>query len=286
VKLGDSVRRIVIEESGVRGVAYLPGTRSNGHVVVLPGSGGGIPEGYARKLCSYGLAAMALAYFRAEGLPDALEEIPVETVADGVSLFSTKFADGDRVSIMGSSKGAELALLAASLVPDLFASVVGVAPQSVVWYGLGTAQRSSWTWQGESVPFLESRRLPIETDAGMRCDVGYDFSLYTEEEIEAATIKVERIDRPILLLSGDDDHMCPAALMADRIARRSKELAPAVTVESRVYAGAGHAFLHSEFFSNARDDGRPLFDFGGSPQADAVARDDGWLRISEFLGTR
>lgn len=91
---------------------------SAGSVIVLSGSGGGIPEGYARKLCDYRLTAFALAYFGVAGLPESLEEIPVETIERGVGWFRSQLANTSGVGLMGTSKGAELALLAASLLPE------------------------------------------------------------------------------------------------------------------------------------------------------------------------
>jgi dienelactone hydrolase len=276
--------RVPIDDQGVHGVVFVP-EESRGFVVVLSGSGGGVPEGYARRLAGYGLTSFALAYFGVDGLPTSLEEVPVETIEQGITAFRSRLSIAGRVGIMGSSKGAELALLATSLLPDEIGPTVAVAPSNVSWYGLGqSGHRSSWTWRGDPVPYLPTKltSYPTRTDVGLRIDRYYDLSRYTQDEIEAATIPVELITTPILLLSGADDHMWPSALMARLVARRLEENTK-VEVTDVVYPDAGHAFLHREFFANRDVNGRPIWDFGGSAEADAAAATDAWSRIVSFL---
>lgn len=280
------MERISVSEGTTKGVVFVPDLPSDRLVVVLPGSGGGIPDGYAQRLAERGLIAFALAYFGVEGLPSALEEVPVEIVEGGISLCRSRFGNDGRVGILGSSKGAELALLVASRLPEAIDSVVGVAPSSVVWYGLGgSGLRSSWSWQGQPVPFLPLKlgAHPSHSAEGMRVDHCYELSGYRQSEIDAATIEVERCGGPILLLSGSDDHMSPSATMAELMEKRVRDRAPDVRLENIVYPGAGHAFLHREFFSNADDMGKPIWDFGGTADADEEAARDAWPRITSFL---
>jgi dienelactone hydrolase len=119
----------------------------------------------------------------------------------------------------------------------------------------------------------------------MRIDGCYDLGLHDATAIEAATIDVERCGGRILLLSGSDDHMCPSAAMAERIVRRLEHRDLEHIVESVVYPGAGHAFLHREFYANRNEDGRAIWDFGGSSAADVAAAEDAWQRIVSFLGS-
>ena len=52
---------------------------------------------------------------------------------------------------------------------------------------------------------------------------------------EAATIPVERIDGPVLLISGGDDAMWPSALMAGKVAARLAAHHHPYPVENLVY---------------------------------------------------
>jgi pimeloyl-ACP methyl ester carboxylesterase len=105
---------------------------------------------------------LAAAYFGVEPLPSVLCEIPVETVAAaGEWLRRRPEVRCGRVGLVGGSKGAELALLAATAYPDLFGPVVAIAPSCVTWFGVdltrGVADasaRSSWTLGDQPVSFV------------------------------------------------------------------------------------------------------------------------------------
>jgi dienelactone hydrolase len=120
-------------------------------VVVLGGSSGGIPTQLAVALAERGFACFGLGYFGVAGLKPALAEIPVELVERAVDwLARNPRVSPGGVCLFGVSKGAELALLAASLLPDKVRAVVAVVPSSVVFAGVDFTggdgmSRSSWT---------------------------------------------------------------------------------------------------------------------------------------------
>jgi dienelactone hydrolase len=62
--------------------------------------------------------------------------------------------DSKRIAIFGGSKGAELALLAASRNPAIRA-VVAIAPSSVIYQSItgGKQESSSWTAGGKELPY-------------------------------------------------------------------------------------------------------------------------------------
>lgn len=60
---------------------------------------------------------------------------------------------GDRTGIVGASRGGELALLAASLFPEVKA-VVGYTPSGIIWEGIGDDGAPAWTYRGEAFPYL------------------------------------------------------------------------------------------------------------------------------------
>ena len=105
------------------GDLYLPvGSPAKLGVLVLGGAEGGVPSG-AKFLASKGYAALALAYFGAPGLPETLEQIPLEYLDRALAwLDASPGVPRGGVVIQGGSKGAELALLLASRHAD----VIGV----------------------------------------------------------------------------------------------------------------------------------------------------------------
>jgi hypothetical protein len=211
------------------GVVLEPNGGSDSFAVVLAGAMGGIPEPLARRVAACGITAFALGYFGGPGLPSALVEIPLELTEAGIEFFRDRYASGRHVGLVGTYKGAELALLLASQLPDAIGPTVAIAPSCVAWYGvdindLSSMRRSSWTRGGAPWPFLPlpEGRMPAFTDQGMRTDVCYDLSSYQAETVDAPRIPIEQARGPILVLSGDDDHQWPAASMAGELTERMK----------------------------------------------------------------
>jgi hypothetical protein len=101
-------------------------------VVLVGGSGGGQPlEAEAAQLAMHGFTTLSLAYYNQPGLTRELLDIPVETVERAVAwLRSLPTVDADRIAIVGHSGGCELALLAASLIPEVKAVVARAALSS------------------------------------------------------------------------------------------------------------------------------------------------------------
>ena len=76
--VAEGVRQIKVEGK-LHGVLFLPNTQErHPGVLVVGGSEGGMPAHKAAWLASRGYVALALAYFRYDGLPGQLEGIPLE----------------------------------------------------------------------------------------------------------------------------------------------------------------------------------------------------------------
>ena len=128
-------------------------------VLLLGGSEGGLGPGTTRMgkaLAADGFDVLHVAYFGAPDQPAKLVDVPLETFDQGLAWLRTRpEVDGERIGIVGGSKGAEAALLYASRTPLIKAVVVGM-PSSVVWPGINYAEtmQPSWTVGGKAVPFL------------------------------------------------------------------------------------------------------------------------------------
>jgi hypothetical protein len=159
-----------VREGSVVGALATPrGLAGAPAVMVLPGSGGGIPSPFAVELASEGFTALVLAYFGIEPLPAELIEVPVELLSDGIDWLRAKgLVPSSRIGIVGQSKGSEYALVAASLLRQEVA-VVAYVPSSVAWSGItrwdpSREFKGSWTWRGAALPFLQYHITP-EFDA-------------------------------------------------------------------------------------------------------------------------
>ena len=129
-------------------------------IVLLGGWGDGPSPLTAALLADEGYAVLNLGYHHWEGTPERLVGIPVETIGDAIDWIERdERFDGRRVVIYGTSKGAELALLAASHDQRIKA-VAAWAPSSVAFSGIDLRDPtpgSSWTFTGQPVPHAESR---------------------------------------------------------------------------------------------------------------------------------
>jgi pimeloyl-ACP methyl ester carboxylesterase len=266
---------VEIREAGVVGTFAVPdGPGPHPAVVALSGSGGGVPSWWGNLLAPHGIAVLAAAYFGIESLPSTVCEIPVETVeAAGEWLRRRPEVRGGRVGLVGGSKGAELALLAAATFPDLFGPVAAIAPQSVAWFGFDptgqdttVSTRSSWTVDGHPVPFV--RPVPgVEferTELGLRSVGIYAAALEQDDAVAAAAIPVERAAGPLLLLSGGQDAACPSTLMAHAIHERMTAHGRSADVRHLDFPECGHVVVRP--WPSGQAPPMP-YDNGGTPDA-------------------
>lgn len=108
-----------------------------------------------------GLTTLALAYVMEKGLPDCFYHVPIDLLeAAAKRLHDMGY---EKVGLWGISKGAELALTAGSLLPNLVNAVVAVAPMSVVCKAF-PRRRASLSCR-EAVGASTGRKSPITSSA-------------------------------------------------------------------------------------------------------------------------
>lgn len=230
--------------AGQRFVASLhlpPGPGPFPGVVLAGGSSGGIEwqEMMGARLAREGYAALALAYFGMEGLPKSLELIPLEYFQESIAWFRKQpQVDAGRIAFSGISKGGELALLIAAHEPSIRA-VVAWVPGSAVFQSIapGYPRTSSWSLGGEPLPFVPY--MPIASREDPLAEM-YRRSLEQKEAFERAAIPVERIQGPVLLLSGKQDNIWPSSQMSEQVVERLRAKGFAHPAEHVAYEDAGH----------------------------------------------
>ena len=121
-------------------------------VLVLSGSSGAVEADRARLLAAHGAAALALQWFGGPGQQPGPYEVPLEAFVEGLDRLA---GECDRLAVLGTSFGAEAALLVAALDARVRA-VVAVAPSPVVWAGVDAdgRQTSHWTHRGRPLDFV------------------------------------------------------------------------------------------------------------------------------------
>src|SRR5579872_2883547 len=216
-----------------------PGTAEAGPrpaVIVLNGSGGGLDLDKAALLSRHGFATLALAYFGVPPLPAWLHQIPLDYIEAALAwLAAQPEINAERIGVLGVSRGAELALLSVSRLSQIRA-VVAYSPSSVAWDSGGRDKQSgqsiaAWTWRGEPIPFvpmpltgfkLRSAFLVLALRRPIVFRNMFRAGLRASAAVDRAAIPVENARGPILLISGGDDHVWPAAAMCEAIEERLK----------------------------------------------------------------
>ena len=263
--------------------------------MLLSGSGGGLSEAQAALHASRGYAALALAYFRAGDLPENLIRIPLEYFERAIAWLEARpEVDANRLAVGGTSRGGELCLLLASRYPQ-FKAVVARVPSAVVYGGIGGEDghlQPSWTYRGEGIPFVPSRpgSLPDYNAAG---DEGYALtpiylkSLEDRERVRQAAIPVERINGPVLAISGKEDAMWPSSVYSDMVMERLAEHLHPYPDEHIACEGTGHSVGQPWWPTTVNKGLHPVskivFAYGGNPKQSANAQADAWTRTIAFL---
>ena len=290
-------------EAGRVGRLFIPpGRGPHPVVIVLSGSGGGFDLDKAAALSRHGFATLALAYFGIPPLPAWLHRIPLDYFDTALAwLASHPELDTERIGALGVSRGAELALLLGTKFPQIRA-FVAYAPSSLVWAAGGRDKATgeiipSWTWRGEPVPFAPLPLRGFMLRSALPVAVArrpvmfrnlFRAGLRNRDGVARAAIPVEQIRGPILLISGGDDHVWPAAEMCETMLARLTDHRFPHSVEYRNYPRAGHMLRYPYLPTTARQSrNRHLrnvrFSFGGSAPTDAEANADSWRRAIAFL---
>ncbi|WP_394348630.1 acyl-CoA thioester hydrolase/BAAT C-terminal domain-containing protein [Halovivax sp.] len=97
-----------------------------------------------------------------------------------------------------------------------------------------------------------------------------------------AEIPVERIDGPVLFVTGGEDAIWPAPALAGVAIDRLEAHDHPWSYENRIYPDAGHAIRIPYRFDES-DDRTAEHRLGGTLEANALASADAWLRTLEYL---
>lgn len=284
--------------------AVLPGGGRRPALILLGGSeGGSLITRDAAVWASRGYAVLALPYYSPPGwgpngatppelpaLPPAFAEIPLERLeAAREWLARQPEADATRVGVMGTSKGAEFALLAATRMPWIRA-VVAIVPTDVVWEGWGpgiaAGTRSSFAWRGEPLPFVpyldfDKEFAGFATGGEVRIRRPQDKGRAAHPgRVPAARIPVERIAAPVLVAGAHDDQVWDSGGMAQAIADARQQAAlPTVAL---VFKDAGHALGGAGLSPTTQYNAGPM-KMGGTPEATARAQAETFAATVAFL---
>jgi dienelactone hydrolase len=297
--LSADVDRIDVNESGLVGTFFAPNmsTPSPG-IMIIGGADGNLREDLAGLLASHGYATLAIAYFGREGLPDEPLNVPLEYFGKAIEWMKSNDAvDSDKIGIVGWSKGGEGALLVGSTYPDIKA-VVSLAGSGVVFQAIANDYhviKSPWSYNGKDVPYIRFTETPLfilqmiitEISGGpLSLNSMFTDSLKNRTAMDHAKIDLDKINGPVMIVSGDDDEFWPSEQLSQIASKGRKGNNYSSHDRYMVYSGAGHNLG----IPNLPTTGDCLImpanlslHLGGAPSKDARARADSWQRMLQFL---
>jgi dienelactone hydrolase len=298
--MSPNVKISEVRDAGFTATLYEPrGNERRAAIVLLSGSQGGrmqpivYPGGYA----SRGYVVMSLAFFKDDGVPASLSNVPLEYFEKALTwLRARPNVDSMRVGLQGGSKGAETALLVAATYPRLVRAVAATVPGSVVWNGCCDSISSlgpSFTLGGKPLPHmphqvtLASQLTAISQAGPVRLAPLFMHRLADSAAVARAAIPVERIQGAILLVSAKDDGLWPSSYMSEQIMARLRAHNFHYPYKHLAYEGAGH-FISRPYISVVTPEGAdPVTgrrnDSGGTPLATQRAREQSWIALLAFF---
>ena len=308
------MKKVNVHENGLIGTLYDPeASEKKPGLILLSGSDGGtpganaIPETFIEALSNNGFIVLGLAYFGVDGLPENLENIPLEYFEKALYwLRDNPNVRSNSVGIIGQSRGAELALLLGSTFPNQIHSIVASAPCSMVCGGFPHPNRPAWIYQNKPIiPYLsglssDDRNLTEIEDLRISCEghrIPYHVNTQDDPYIIAdlfaarnaksganlAAIPVEKIKCPVLLLSGDQDDIWPANTYCESIMNRIEKHKSHFMITHIKYPNAGHGIIASYQDSIFHPKGHFWCRLGGTAQGNTLANKNSWIAIPEFL---
>jgi dienelactone hydrolase len=257
----------------------------------------------AAAFASRGYAVLALPYYspptwgpggpgpsKFPSLPAAFADIPIDRLEEARAWLERQpEADATRIGVVGTSKGAEFALLAAVRMPWIKA-VLAMVPSDVVWEGWGAGiaadTRSSFSWQGQPLPYvpyvgMDKEFAGFATGADVRIRRPQDAGRAAHPaRVPLARIPVERIKAPVMVVGGHDDQLWDSGTMAQNIVA-TRQAAGLKTV-ALIYRDAGH-WLGGHGYGPTTQYNAGPYKVGGTPQANAQAQAEAFVRGFEFL---
>ncbi|WP_040982656.1 acyl-CoA thioester hydrolase/BAAT C-terminal domain-containing protein [Oceanobacillus jeddahense] len=297
----EGVIKETVQHHQLKGTLFHPEEQGNyPAVLILSGSDGGMQEHAAALLASKGYTALALAYFGEEGVPKDLEEIPLEYFQEATRwLKHHEYVNGD-VSLIGYSRGGELALLLGATFND-YQSIIAGVPSAYITPGMKNgifAPITSWIFNQEALPAIKFKyplsmmfstmknwliKKPISFSAI------WEHTLKDQEKTAEARIPVENIQSPVMFISGGDDQLWPSSRYVNLMEKTRKNLKKPYQDRYLYYEHGGHFLSFPYSFAQLPANvfmqvgGGMTMTFGGTKEANADAAKDSWDKILEFL---
>lgn len=232
-----------------------PDEGSERAVIVIMGGEQSLLPGikFVERFADYGITGLAVSLYGTEGLPDGINEIPLEMFIPAVD-YLKKVKKIEHISVYGQSMGSIFAALVAQHIGGI-ENLIMVSPTHVPFEGTmpdkkTTTRRSIATFGGEDVPFvhmdfakLKAGKYYKHPGAWHRVTglwISY-YNAYQDKAAEkAAWLHLEKTNARILLIAGDEDEAWPAEYSVNALKKYLDDLSYEKDVKVIVYKHGSH----------------------------------------------
>ena len=207
-----------VATEGFEGILFPGNGRKDKVVIVMSGSNGGmtLTRQEAQFYHRNGIPALALALFGTKQTSPELSRVPVEYVRHAIVWL--KAHGYERIGIDGTSKGSEMALVAASVYPEL-SCVIARVPSHFVSEGLSghgknkhPSGTSCWSYQGRELPYAPYRSRTFNILKMFMQEKEMHIITFNRDKdvLPESIIPIENIHAPVLMLSSTHDEVWPS----------------------------------------------------------------------------
>lgn len=293
--LFSGIQSRTINTNGFRANYFVKDNIQNKTSILLIG-GGPWGDYWAQQFAQRDMVGISLPYAGKEGLPKLPEEIELEYFENAINWIGEQpEVNPNKIVVMGASRNAELALVIAATFPDIINGVVAYAPSAVSWSNTvlpynSNELKASWRYKGVDIPYLPMNKIMGDESNTIEMLDYWKIGLAKTDFIEQATIKVEQINGPMILFSGNDDKVWPSSVMADMIEKRLKDRSFEHSFQNIKYDNAGHSISTNPDDASSFRTGtinisgkNYEYEFGGTDDGDFKAKQDARIKLMDFL---
>lgn len=293
--LFNGVKPQKIAQNGFEANYFVAENTNQKAAVVLIG-GGDWGDYWGQEFAKKGYVGLSLPYLGVNNMPQLQEEVDVVYFEKALQwLKNQPEVDATKIVVMGASRNAELALIIAAEFPEIVSGVIGYSPSSVAWSNTvlpySSAEiKASWNYLGTPIPYVAMDKLTGNSLATLETLAYWKNGLQKAEAVKQAEIEVEKINGPILLLSGIDDRVWPSCLMADMIEKRLTQNNFQFPFWNMQYENAGHLISDNpernsdQRMGEMNIDGKVYnFEYGGTIDGDQKAKQDAKSSVFNFV---
>lgn len=243
--------KAIVDTNGFEGTLFPADNRKDKVVIVVSGSNGGMrmTKDCAEFFDKNGIPALAVALFKTKETQKNLDRVPVEYIKFAIAWL--KEQGYEQIGIDGTSKGSEIALLAATMFSDL-SCVIARVPSHFISEGLVTYGKikrpsgtSCWSYDGKEIPFAPytARKFNLLKNLIKEKEL-HLISINKEKMVTRETlIPIEKIKAPILFLSAMNDTIWPSYESSIYMEKYLKEKSYAYPFKHIAFENLSHAML-------------------------------------------